>query len=406
MKKKNKIPTIIAVVALVVATFLGVLLVNSRQVFRIGASAELAPKDVRVSNISDLSISVSWTTDKQTSGFVNYGESANSLGKIAYDEVGDSSFIHYVNLSNLKPQTTYFFKINSGGENFDNNDTAWQITTGGSLTKQDQSFLISGSVLTATGNPSKNSIVYINAGGYLLSTLTSDKGTFVIQLANTRASNLSSYLPIDPAKTLLDISIQAGQDGVATAQIYPQSAQPIPPIIIGKTSDFRNLPPSTEGTTPDASLEVPQNLTQESRFLVPDEIATPSSKIVTLDSIKDGEIVTSTQPEFFGEGPTGTDITITVESDPITDNVKVDSSGDWVWNLPQTLEEGIHKITITWKDAQGITRTLTRNFVVQAGEIPAFVSTPSASLTPSPTATSFLTSSPSATAIPIPASGT
>lgn len=407
MKKKNKIPTIIAIAILIAATFLGVLAVNYRQVFRIGAAADLAPKNIRISNQTGSSLTISWTTDKQTSGFVSYGESQNSLGTVANDEMGDLSFTHYVTLSPLKPQTTYYFKIISGGESFDNNGTPWTALTGTALSKQTTSFIVSGSVLTPTGTPATKAIVYINAGGYILSTPTSDKGTFLIQLTNMRSADLSNYAPIDITQTLLEISVQAGPDGVASAQIYPQSARPIPAIILGKTNDFRNLPASSEGSNPNASLEVPQNATAESKFSVPDEITPPQNETVTLESIKDGETITSTKPEFFGKGPTGTDISITVESDPVNGNAKISSDGNWSWSIPQNLEEGIHKITITWKDTAGITRTLTRNFVVQAGEAPAFVSTPSASTTPAPTATPTPTTSasPSATPAPIPATG-
>jgi len=100
------------------------------------------------------------------------------------------------------------------------------------------------------------------------------------------------------------------------------------------------------------------------------DIASPSAETVTLESLDEDEIITSTEPEFFGEGPPGTTITITIESDPITDQTTISSLGGWNWSPPEGLSEGAHKITITWRDASGILRTLTRTFIVQASEGP------------------------------------
>lgn len=56
---RKTIPTIAGIFLLVVGLALGVLLVQQRQVFRLGASGELAPKDVRITNITDNSATIS-----------------------------------------------------------------------------------------------------------------------------------------------------------------------------------------------------------------------------------------------------------------------------------------------------------------------------------------------------------
>lgn len=395
--RTKKIPTIIGVIILVLSVAAGVLMVQFRQVFRLGASGDTTPKNVRVSNITDSSFSVSWTTDANTSGFVNYGENQNSISQIVEDQNSTTSFTHSVNLTNLKPQAQYFFKINSGGNSYDNSGTAWQIKTGPILPSPSGSNLISGSILTASGSPSKNALVYVSIGGYLLSTITSQNGSWVIQLAQARAVDLSSFLQIDSAATLLEISVDAGPDGIASAQIYPVSAKPAPPITLGQTLDFKNLSSAGQGEIPQASIDIANQPASSpvSGFNLPKgQSASPSAKTVTLESLKEGETITSQKPEFFGNGPSNTAITIQVESDPINSSLKIPANGSWNWSPPSNLAAGVHKITITWKDAQGITRSLTRNFVVQAAEGPAFVSTPSASPRQTQTPTSSPTSTP------------
>ena len=382
--------------------FAGVILLKNAQVFKIGASPTITPKDVRVGSVSDSSATVSWVTDDQTTAFINYG-AGQDTEMIAYETVDDQKFFtHSVTITGLSPETNYYFKINSNGTTYDNNGVAWQFSTGKSLPMSQVSIPISGSVITASGQSEKRAIVYVTVNGYVVSTLTSDSGIFVLQLGSVRTTDLFSYAEIDPAKTLLEISVTTEKGETATAKIFPQSANPIPPLIIGQDQDFRNLQPTGVGQNPDANLDLPETATIESKLDVTGSKASPS-KTVTLDSLNDGEVVTSDKPEFFGNGPTGNKITITVHSDTtVTGTTTVSSKGSWSWSPPTNLSEGTHTITVSWVDTSGITRTLTRSFVVQAGELPAFVATPTATPTLRPLSTKSPTPTPIPTKSPIP----
>ncbi len=409
--KRNKLPTLLGLVILVAATFLGVFLLNGQQIFRLGASGESSPKDIRTSNITDTSLTISWSTDKAVAGFINWGISSSSVTNIE-KENDEKSFTHSVTVNGLSPEKIVYFKINSDGSVYDNKGIPWQISTGPTLGINKSSILLSGSIIVATGEPVRKALVYANVGGYLFSTLTSDTGNYVFQLANTRTQDLSNYLTINESQTLVEIFVQAPPNGVSSAQIFPQSGKSAPAIIIGQTHDFRSLPASVNGDTPNANPSLPGNTTNDSKFSVSDDKSAPSSTTVTLENIENGESVTSTKPEFFGQGPKGETLSIKVESEnPITEDVKVASDGSWKWTPPEGLAAGLHKITITWRDASGITRSLTRNFVVQAGEAPAFEASPSESLaassTPSPSASASSTpvSTIKATAPPTPVTG-
>ncbi|MBU0572597.1 fibronectin type III domain-containing protein [Patescibacteria group bacterium] len=413
--RKNKIPTFLGIILLVFGLAAGILLVQNKQIFRLGATPQTSPKDIRITNITDSSFTVSWATDKETGGFILWGETENSLTKTELNEISEISETHSVTAQGLSPDRTYFFKISSDGTTFDNNGVPWQITTGPELFGQTISNSISGTILTATGTPAEKAIVYITlAGASPLSTTTSQNGSWVIPISSARNQNLSSFIEINETTTLIEISVQAGSRGVATAQIYPASAKPTPPIILGESLDFKNEPASEIGGIPKANVNLPDDATESSKFEITDDDTTGlSTEKVTLESHEEGEIVTSTEPEFFGEGPPGTTITITVESNPVTDQTTISSSGDWSWSPPEGLSEGVHKITITWRDATGILTTLTRTFVVQAAEGPAFESTPSATptsspiptISPSPTASATPTATPTSTASGIPDSG-
>lgn len=368
------------------------------QIFRIGASPQTQPKDVRISDISDNSATVSWTTDGQTTDFLVWGTTQNSISNVVNDDsTNQKYYTHLITISGLTANTTYYFKINSEGNTYDNNGLPWQFSTGPNLGANTATFPVSGSVINASGSPEKRAIVYLNTGGYMQAVLTSDSGNYIVQLGNARSSDLQSYVQIDPKTTLLQISVQAGADGISSAQIYPQSAQPVPPIVIGQVYDFRNLGPNTSGQNPAVNLQLPENSTQSSKFNT-SVTGTPSPGSVILENITEGEVISSDQPQFLGKGPGGGQITITVHSQvPITENLTIPKNGSWSWSPPTALDPGQHSITITWVDSLGITRSLTRDFTVQASELPAFTASESGTTpTPIPTETAL----PSESAIP------
>jgi hypothetical protein len=397
MIKRNKIPTILGIIILLAGTFAGVFFLQVNQVFKIGASPTVTPKDVRIGNISDTSATISWTTEGKTADFVSYGDT-QSVGNIENESQNNEKFInHSITLSGLKAVTNYYYKINSEGTNFDNNGLPWQFTTGPALSANQTTTPVSGLVISASGQPSGRAIVYIMVNGYLLSTLTSNSGSFVLQLGQVRTSDLSAYAAIDPAQTDLQISVSAEDGESASAQIFPQSANPVPTLVLGQTQDYRNLQPLNPGQNPNANLNLPANATAESKLNVSTISAAPSSGSVILESLNEGETVTSTQPQFFGKGPGGENITITVHSEAaVSGSVKIPTNGSWSWSPPTNLASGAHSITISWVDSSGITQTLTRDFIVQAGEAPAFVASPSGT-TPTPTPVV----SPTPTTIPV-----
>lgn len=398
--KIKKIPTILGLLVLIIGMVAGVFLIRYRQIFRLGASGSDSPKDVRVGNISDTSFTVSWTTEKEIEGAIMVGENQNNLNKVGEDELG-RGFTHTTTLRNLTPETTYFFKVNSNGNLFDQEGIAWNVKTGPTLSGSPSTNLISGSLLSATGEPVQNGLIYISVGGSLFSTTTSKNGGWVIQLSQARSLDLSSFLVINDSSTLLEVSANAGPAGVSSAKVYPQSARPMPPMTLGQSQDFRNLSPNNTSGSPEASIDVPEGKAGESGFAIPSSSPKNSgSNTVTLKSIDEGEVVTSTSPEFFGNGPVGTTISIKVESEAQSTQLKIPNSGDWKWTAPLGLPEGTHKITITWKDTKGITRNLTKTFIVQAAEGPAFVATPSGTPTTTGTPTSSPTSSPKSSNTP------
>lgn len=392
MRKEYKLPTIIGLAVLVVGVVAGVFLVQSGQVFRLRASPEETPQQVRITNIRDTSFTVSWVTEQETIGFLSYGRSA-SLGQTANDDQNPNtpSLVHHVTVSALSSNTTYFFKVGSGKNLFDNDGKPYQVTTAPQATVTPGTDIIFGTVQTPSGAPARGAIVYVTISGVSpLSTLTDSSGKWTIPLSQARSASLASFASYQPTDRA-QIFVQKG-DQFASATIRVGAARPVPPITLGETHDFTNLEPVESSDLPSSSLIVPEegtpSATPSSGFRIEEE-ETVGSKSVSLLSPDDGESLNTTKPSFVGTGTPGTKFTITVESEnAYTDQVTVDSQGEWSWTPPENLEPGEHTVTLSWKDENGQTRIIRRTFTVLAAgtsDLPSFTASPSGeTATPSP----------------------
>ncbi|MFH1827379.1 MAG: fibronectin type III domain-containing protein [bacterium] len=113
------IGTLISIVILVLA--FGVI-----QKFFTRASGE-APQNVVTSEITENQAKITWSTNIETLGRVNYGTSTNSLNF----PIGETEQLkeHSVDLTLLSPGTTYYYNIDIGGTVYDNGGIPWTFTT-------------------------------------------------------------------------------------------------------------------------------------------------------------------------------------------------------------------------------------------------------------------------------------
>ena len=166
-------------------------------VFLLSASPGLAAgPDHEVSNLRDRGFTISWLSQSEEQGQVNYGTSPDALSDTAYDDRGQAiqDYTHHVTIINLTPDTTYYYRVVSGGVVYDNNGSPYQATTGPTL-----NFLlpntITGKVYQADGfTAAEGAIVYAQIGSsQALSALIDNLGTWAINIAPLRSADAQSY---------------------------------------------------------------------------------------------------------------------------------------------------------------------------------------------------------------------
>lgn len=389
---RKRIPTIIGLLILIIGIAVSVFLINEGTRWFSRAAPETTPKQVKFTNITNNSFSVSWVTDEATSGFVRYG-TTTKLDQVARDDRDeltgqiDNFIVHHVTLENLNSATPYQLQIGSSGATYDNNGQNYQITTAPALTTPlPSSDVANGKVEDQAGLPAEGAIVYLSLPGAIpQSTLVKASGDWVIPLNLARSEDLSTYAQYDKQATIEEILVQAGGLGTATAVVSTKNDNPVPTITLGENHDFRTAAlPSEEETEEEITSS---GFTLEE--LESPSLATPSPTEVTIINPSDKEEVNTQKPEIQGKGPPGKVLEITVESpQTYTDTIVVDANGSWDWRPPANLEPGEHTITITYEDEEGQEQTLSQTFVVLAAgesELPSLTATPSGTATPSPT---------------------
>ncbi|HNP89274.1 MAG: hypothetical protein BWY24_00012 [Microgenomates group bacterium ADurb.Bin219] len=166
-------------------------LIQNPTIFRSQAAPEPTPKEVKLTNLSENSLTVSWLTDFPTKGLLFYSESNDLLKKqVAFDDRPSqpSSKIHHITLKDLYPGKTYYFLLVSGEERFDNNGRPYEFTTPATPAATPlPPFILKGRILNTNQMPANEVLVYFSFNNSTpISTLTDKNGNYLLNLNNSR----------------------------------------------------------------------------------------------------------------------------------------------------------------------------------------------------------------------------
>ena len=445
LKSKKRIPTILGLLILFVALISGVLLFGQGTgVFAPRATPETTPKNIRISNVTDKTFTISFFTDESTVAFVKYGEDAKKLDKQASDDRDQLSGVvkdyrlHHVTVRSLAPGKNYFYVLGTGSSSFDNEGQPYSLST---AAKPNQSpsnnQTVYGNILNADGSPAEGAVVYLYSEGMgALSSLVKSSGSWGISLANAFNVEKSNYATLTN-ESLIDVKVQGiDVDSISNLQTTVASAQPMAGLTLGQdgstaaastanssvnkeellagvnTSSSANLMESTESsatTTKQASASpgILQGLLSVNDS-TNSAVATASSVVLNLNELSESEeasatTITTTQPQIKANLPANTMVRVVIHSDTaIDETVQTDANGNMVLDvasLGQNLEPGEHTASYTYIDpVTGKEVTKTYNFTVDptaTRQLAAAADLNMVSKTPTPTASKSPTPVPS-----------
>jgi len=381
---QKKIPTLFAILLIILALGVTVYFGN-KKLFSIvtKTNPQEKPLEVRITNISESSFSVSYITNANISGSLNLGKD-NHPGQVALDDRDQANpkphHLHYFTARNLTASTTYFFTIISGQNVYNNDGKNFTVTTGpiiNSNTSMQQP--ATGKIITNKTSPPDEAMIYLNTlGSQTISSLVSPDGSFLIPLNSMRTFNNISYLTLNNDNLLKILVISSTEKSNVLIKI--NQATEIPTITLSKDYDF---------TQTQINLS-----TQSASMLSPTPIPTGTPAAVVSPAIlspKENQQFTNQQPVFNGTASPNQRVEIAIHSTQVLQGqTYTDANGNWTYIPTSALLPGTHTISITTTDPAGATQTVSQSFIVYAAQPTQGISatiTPTISPTPSPIST-------------------
>ncbi len=390
----KRIPTLVGLGILVVGLVVGIVLLGTgTSVFAPRATPETTPKQIRVTNVSDSSFTVSFATDEATPGFLKYGLEAQKTNTQAPDDRDkltgsvESYTMHHITVTGLEAGTEYFYLLGTGGNTtFDNNGAPFSIKTtprGGTPAAAKTAY---GSVTTETGSPADGAIVYIKMEGVgELSTLVKSSGSWAIPLSNARATGTGAYAQVaDEQSMTVEVRGVTPQQQV-TYETLVSASRPVAALQFGKNTQSATLESSRSTDTDSETTAVRRGAindllgddadlrdkeTSESATLPVISEAAMATATASLDlTDTEHQLISTTQPVITGVVPPNVTIDIEVHSETqITQQLISNPDGTFTLDieaLGKELEPGEHTVTYSYIDpASGQKVTKTQTFTV------------------------------------------
>lgn len=247
-----RIPTLLGLGVLLAGLVGGVLLVTTSQVFKTRASISETPKSIALANLSEARASIYWQTDQPATGFVQAGPSA-ALGLTFRDDrdtqAPEPHQLHFITLSNLTPNTVYYYKISSGTNTYPPGEPFSFKTPTGKTTPSNLSPLI-GTILDSNVQPVTEAIVTLELPeAQSLAAVTKLAGNFILPLTEIRnlALTESLILPEAGLSGKLIVFNQTKRSEIAIK--LPFITTTLPQITLGQNMDLSSPPASPSATS-------------------------------------------------------------------------------------------------------------------------------------------------------------
>lgn len=339
--------------------------------------------DVQITNIFPTQATIIWKSAKNDKGWLVWGTSENDLGRISYDDRDDSGKTEYtyhsVTLKDLKPNTSYYFKITNGSEIYTHNGkNTFTFTSIDNLKQSAQNKPAYGKY-TANNQPVGNAIIVIeHPSMYPLSTITKSSGEWLIPFnytVNRTNGKLQTLKPED----------------VLTIHVYDES---------GKTTIVRARASQLSPLKTSIARGVQTDLTAGKKT----EAKTGS---ITLIYPKKDAVITADTPLIKGTAPAGSDVVVALMPTAdagSTDNAvyytaTADKDGIWKLSLSKALAPGAYTIEVKPRTTNGDTTLIAHSFTIaKSGTQVLGESTPGGTITPTASPSPTLTGLPTPTA--------
>lgn len=237
--EKFQIPTFLGLGIILAGIVSGVILIVREQTITSEASVNFSPKNIIISNIDDMSATISWETAEPNFSFVSFGESFQEKTEVDERDEGKPNLYtsHVVRLKKLLPQTTYHFRIIS--QNLESQTLTFKTAT--PQTSQNNFGPVIGSVLDKGGGLEEGIAYLTIPGAVTQSAPVKSSGNFLIPLSSIRKSDLSDIYSLTD-ETIAKLTVVSKSNQVKVSFKLSPEGTNLPPLTWGQDVDLTAPP--------------------------------------------------------------------------------------------------------------------------------------------------------------------
>lgn len=284
--------TLFGLLLILIGTIFTIFLVKNGVLFLINAGPGQDPKNVEITNVSDVSFTLTYVTDDKIIGTLNYGTNPGNLDTVVLDDRDQLSQsvneynTHSISVKNLDSDSVYYFTINSGDKTYPKNGSPYNIKTGTVIKDRPSSKEpLSGKILLPDSSSPTEGLVYLTINGaQKLSGYLKNDGNYVVPLNTLRNEPLNRYFSFNK-DSIINIEATTG-NLFSSVSLLPDEINPVPVITLSnnydfssKHEDFEPTDTSGKGGFPSMGTNVKKNeiIPTPSPSEAPTETPTPTS---------------------------------------------------------------------------------------------------------------------------------
>lgn len=296
LRKQQKISGFVAYSLLFILTIgIGLSLRSIKTKTAIQASQKILLHDLRISNITATSATISFFTEKPTIAYVSAQADIVSEPRIGFDFDDGKKLkervLHYITFDNLLPNTRYTYKVYlSRKEPLSHKDYAFRTIAKHLQGSKSSTQPFFGKVLSVNLQPAENTLIYLSFPtinpSLWYSAMSKNTGEWVITVPLVYSPNFTPRELTDDNEVLMRFA----QSTINTSNIRVtiKHMSPLKTVILGESFDTRqNTVPSTESVrgAADSSTDVLRILSPltgsilSSQYPVIQGVAAPNSLI-------------------------------------------------------------------------------------------------------------------------------
>jgi cell division septation protein DedD len=359
-QKRTKITTVLAV--LVAIGFSGFLLYRFSGSTTPTRASQTKLVRNELANVSPSQAGLFWQTDAK-----------ETVDLLAYDERDSSGSrkertLHFAVLRNLKPDTTYYYRIVSdnriissvGGEPF-------SFKTPRQFTPSSSAKPAYGKVARASGDPASDTLVFLRRDGtYPLVAVTKLTGEWLIPVQYFVDAKSGNVLPATGDE---EIVFEMVDDELVRSRVNTslESASPLPQTVV---------------------LGTDYSFSKDGSVLPADTSARGARNPIDVLFPRQGAVIPGARPLMKGSAIPASTVTLSLDSEPrFSFRTVANDRGEWTVSVPKDLPARTYTLTMSTIDQDGKTVTLARTFALaKDGEQVLGDATNAAEPTASPTA--------------------